>query len=185
MEALHTINDLISSDLFGGFGLYSVLWVVSLSFFKSNKLIESFDASACKFVVWLGIISTVLWASEMIIYYVQMEDIDEKNRFENRMRGPYAYGLFVQALVWLGLSQLLRLERLKSSRVFRILSGLFFLLTFERMIILITSMHRDYTADIFIWPQILFAGIINLAIFVLLNWIFILVTTGKNFSLRT
>lgn len=68
----------------------------------------------------------------------------DKIAFNQRLTGPYWFGYWLQPLFWIVLTQLLWIKALQQSLVFRILLSALFLFSFERMVIIITSFHRDY-----------------------------------------
>lgn len=138
------ILDLIRIDLIIGFGWYSVVFfILKWCSYKEEFLLE-FDKKACKTVVFLGILFAIVWVMLITFNYFVLMKSQEQSEFIQRITGPYAYAYFGQPLFWLILTQLLRINFIKRFFLLRLIICVWFVLTFERLIIMITSFHRDY-----------------------------------------
>lgn len=60
------------------------------------------------------------------------------------MFGKYWFGYWVQPLLWISITQLLRIKAIKKNIILRILFSILLIHSIERIIIIITSFHRDY-----------------------------------------
>jgi hypothetical protein len=134
----------IRIDLILGFGWYSVLFF-TLKLFKYKKdLLTEFDKDACKTFVFLGILFAIVWLLAVTVDFVVIMTEEEKTQFLNRLTGEYSFGIWLQPLFWLILTQLVRFNIIRKFLFFRILIVVPFIITFERFVIIVTSLHRDY-----------------------------------------
>lgn len=138
------ILDFIRIDLIIGFGWYSILFFVLRLFNYKKEFLTEFDKHACKTAVLLGILFALVWLIAVIFNYFLVLETDEKAQFIHRITGPYSFGYWFQPLFWLILTQLLRIRFVNRFLLFRILIVIPFILTFERFVIIVTSLHRDY-----------------------------------------
>lgn len=138
------ILQFIRIDLILGFGWYSVLFF-TLKLFKYKKdLLTEFDKDACKAFVFLGILFAIVWLLAVTVDFVVIMTEEEKTQFLNRLTGEYSFGIWLQPLFWLILTQLVRFNIIRKFLFFRILIVVPFIITFERFVIIVTSLHRDY-----------------------------------------
>jgi hypothetical protein len=79
----------------------------------------------------------------LIVYYFEANEIDRLG-FKKRLTGPYSFGIWLQPLFWVLLTQLLRIRIFQKMILYRIIMSILFILTFERLVILSTSFHKDY-----------------------------------------
>lgn len=138
------ILNFIRIDLILGFGWYSVLFF-TLKLFKYKKdLLTEFDKNACKAFIFLGILFAIIWFLAVTLDYAVIMTEDEKTKFLGRLTGEYSFGIWLQPLFWLIITQLIRFNIIRKFLFFRILIVIPFVLTFERFVIIVTSLHRDY-----------------------------------------
>jgi len=144
LETLDYISSVIRLDLLIGFGLYSIIFFLVRLFYSKKVRLNNFDYSATRITIYLGVIFCIFWALGCIIYYFQVDDQTEKLRYTERMFGKYWFGFWLQPIIWILLTQLLRINFLRKNLLFRIIISLSFVLTLERITIILTSLHRDY-----------------------------------------
>lgn len=142
-EILFFIGDFLRLDIFVGFGYYSIIYFLLRRILKDRTFITDFDKSAVSIVIFGGIIWFLLWLIGIFTYYTELDGIEKSEYFE-RLTGKYAYGTWIQPIFWLILTQLYRIKFIKRFLFFRIIISLLFVLTFERFVIMVTSLHRDY-----------------------------------------
>lgn len=121
-----------------------MLYFLIRPFIKNSTFINEFDKSAIDIVIYGGIIWGVLWLIGILVFYQQLQDTTEKAYYLNRWFGKNSYGIWLQPLFWITLTQLLRIRLVRRFLVFRVIIALLFVLTFERTVVLITTLHRDY-----------------------------------------
>ncbi|MEP1486798.1 MAG: hypothetical protein ABJK28_00065 [Algibacter sp.] len=143
-EILNFITDFIRIDIFVGFGFYSIIYFLLRVFLKNKNFISEFDKSAVQLIINLGFVWLVLWLIGTLVFYLGLENEIEKAEYYERLTGKYAYGIWIQPIFWFLLTQAYRIKFIKKYLVFRIFISLLFVVTFERFVILITSLHRDY-----------------------------------------
>lgn len=108
-EVYDFLTHLIRIDILFSFGYYSVLFfILKISLKKKERLLE-FDKYACKLVVYIGIIYFALWFFNVVFYYFNDANENEKIEFIQRLTGKYSFGIWGQPVFWLALTQLLRI----------------------------------------------------------------------------
>ena len=174
------ILQFIRIDLILGFGWYSVLFF-TLKLFKYKKdLLTEFDKDACKAFVFLGILFAIVWLLAVTVDFVVIMTEEEKTQFLNRLTGEYSFGIWLQPLFWLILTQLVRFNIIRKFLFFRILIVVPFIITFERFVIIVTSLHRDYLPSSwtvynyigFTWWEFLFSTLLKAIEFSLIVFVY-------------
>ena len=138
------ILDFIRVDLIIGFGWYSILFFIFRLFKYQKELLTEFDKNACKTLIFLGILFALIWITLVTFTYFGIMNEEEKTQFIRRLTGQYSFGYWLQPLFWLIITQLVRLHFVRRFLIFRLLICVSFVLTFERFVIIVTSIHRDY-----------------------------------------
>lgn len=141
---LNFITDFIRIDIFVGFGLYSIIYFILRAFLKDKTFISDFDNSAVQLIIHLGFIWLALWLVGTFVFYNSLENEIQKGEYYEYLTGKYAFAIWTQPLFWFLLTQLYRLKFIKKHLIFRIIISLLFVLTYERFIIIVTSLHSDY-----------------------------------------
>ncbi|WP_346882035.1 hypothetical protein [uncultured Algibacter sp.] len=144
MEILNFITNFIRIDIFLSFGFYSIIYFILRTFLKDKVFILDFDKSATELIIYLGFVWLVLWLIGTWIYYLGLENKIEQIKYYELLTGKYAYAIWIQPIFWFLLTQVYRIKFIKKYLIFRIIISLFFIVTFERFVILITLFHRDY-----------------------------------------
>ena len=174
------ILQFIRIDLILGFGWYSVLFF-TLKLFKYKKdLLTEFDKDACKTFVFLGILFVIVWLMAVTVDFFIIMTEEEKTQFLNRLTGEYSFGIWLQPLFWLILTQLVRFNIIRKFLFFRILIVVPFIITFERFVIIVTSLHRDYLPSSwtvynyigFTWWEFLFSTLLKAIEFSLIVFVY-------------
>ncbi|MBP8157626.1 MAG: hypothetical protein KAX93_04545, partial [Flavobacterium sp.] len=144
VAVLQFILDFIQIDLIIGFGWYSIFYFIFRLFKYKKEFLTDFDKNACKTAVTLGVLFFGVWLLASSYNYFFEMDSETKLSYKQRLTGPYSFGLWLQPLFWLLLTQLLRIRLVRKFLLFRLMICLSFILTFERFVIIVTSLHRDY-----------------------------------------
>lgn len=174
----------IQIDFFTAFGLYTLLYFM-LSIFTKNPVLKKIDEKANAFISFVGILYLLIWITGILVELNSLNQAD-RNEFIHRMFGKYWFGYWVQPLLWVLLTQLLRFQIIQKNVFIRLLFSIFLVLSIERMIIIITAFHRDYLpsswtmySDLDIYPSnYILALFLKIFIFLVFVGIFSLVT-GK------
>lgn len=144
IEFLQVSLDILRYHIFIGFGLYSILFFIFKRWATIEELTAEFDQMACKFIIYAGLLYGLLWVSLTSLSYFQIQDEIERSVFLSRFTGPLWYGFVLQPIYYIGLTQLLWIRSLRKSTVYRVGTAFLFAFTFERVIRVLTSLHRDY-----------------------------------------
>lgn len=138
------ILDFIRINLIIGFGWYSIIFFTLRLFKYKKEFLTEFDKNACKTVVFLGILFFTVWllASTHNCFFEINSEVELSKR--RRLMGSYSFGLCLQVLFWLILTQLLRIRLVNRFLLFRLLIVICFFLTFERFVIVVTLFKGDY-----------------------------------------
>jgi len=111
---------------------------------REKTFILNFDKSAVHLITSLGIIWIILWLIGIPLTYLGLESEIEKTNYIERLTGKYWYGIWIQPFFCFFLTQLYRINFIKRYLIFRIFLSLLFVFTFERFVIIVTSLHQDY-----------------------------------------
>ena len=138
---LHFLQ-ILTTDFFIGYGLYSLLFLLAIAFVKKTW-IRKMDETANQFIAFVGIVYLMAWiATVFVLYYQNSAQVQEQ--MLHRMFGKYWFGFWLQPLLWFGVAQLLRYEKVYRNVLSRIVISLILMVSIERFVILVTSLHRDY-----------------------------------------
>lgn len=145
MEGIGFLLDVIATDLFIAWGLYTLLWVIVRIFYKS-PLLERMDADANQLIVFTGLVFLLLWVLGLTLS-LTIGDAEATDRIKDRIFGKYWFGYWTQPVLWVVLTQLLRLKRLRNNSFWRLGTAFFLIFSIERLVILSVVLHRDYFPD--------------------------------------
>lgn len=172
---MNQIFHLTLEPIFFGFAFYSFLFLTIPIF--TNRLEKLFnnqiDRSATLVMRFAGIAFLILFVVGIADAIISIESPFDEYAISNRLFGPYAFGFWMYPIVYVGATQLLWIARCRRSRVIHWMVALLIvvMLSFERLIISITSLHRDYLPSS--WSHvsagytrhIVLNGLINVLIF--------------------
>lgn len=140
IENFNFVLYVITNDFFISFGIYTVLYLL-ISIFTKKEILYKLDDEVCKLIIFLGIIYFIVWT---IAIFISFTNDESRTYLLNRMFGKYWIGFWLQPLFWIGMTQLLRIKKIQKNWVFRIFFSSFFIFSFEKIVIITTSLHRDY-----------------------------------------
>lgn len=129
-DAICLINQFIVLDLFIGYGVYSLL---VFPFFKRTQWIGKLDDAANKVIAGCGLIY-------LASFFIMVNLTPPPQVSDAR----YWWALWIQPILWLFATQLVRIDSVKRSIIARIAISLVLIFSFERFVIIVTSFHRDY-----------------------------------------
>ncbi len=179
------VLDFIIIDLLIGFGWYSmVFFVLKLTSYK-KEILNKFDIYACRATTFLGVfLGVFLISASFLNYFVEMDE-EQKAQFVQRLTGKYSFGLWLQPLFWVVLTQMLRIRLVRRFLIFRLFISISFILTFEHFVIFFTSFHRDYLPSSWnmigiSWWQLVLSAVIKIIEFVLIVLIYKYVKNQKS-----
>lgn len=155
---------IITVDFFTAFGLYSLLFLF-ISIFTNNALLYKIDNEATKLISFIGIIYFIVWIAGIFVFYFE-SNVEDQNKMLNRMFGKYWFGIWIQPILWLLVTQLLRIKNIYKNIFLRIVFAFILIISIERFIILSVSFHRDYLPsswtiynDLNIYPENFFVAL--------------------------
>ena len=168
----------LTVDFFTAFGLYSFLFLI-LSIFIKKATFYKFDEQAKKFICFVGVLYISIWFLGLFVYYFESNP-NERIEMLNRLFGKYWFGIWIQPLFWFALSQIFRIKFLSKNILIRIFASFFLIFSIERLIIIISSFHRDYLPSSWtmyrqldIYPSNFILSILmKILIFMLFVWLF-------------
>lgn len=158
--------DYIVRSCFFGFGIYSFIFIL-LNFFplKKNDGLIKIDSAAIRTINYIGIAFII----SFIFYYTSVyfgNDSKAKENIINRFFGKYWYALFSQAFLYVFVSQILWIKLFQKNLILRIIVAIISIFDFEKFVIIVTSLHRDYLPSSWtMFSNLSFYGL------VIANWI--------------
>jgi hypothetical protein len=145
-DLLDLLTPIITIDIFIGFGLLSIQYVLITLFKRDIKFLARLDSSAISFIAFAGLIYFFLI---LFVTIISLTTSDSSNA-----RGQYWLAPWLQPLIWTLVTQLFRIKRVKEIKVLRIFIAILLIISFERYVIIVTSFHHDYlpgTWTMFSW----------------------------------
>jgi hypothetical protein len=136
IDTINFLGEFIRIDIFNGYALFSVVFVIS-SFFINNKFwLEKVHDSSNKILIWGGLVYFVpilIWLADTVC----------DAEFIRRLHKYWFYAWF-QPAFWVLLTQLLWFKRIAKSRIMRLIISFFLVVSFEMYVLIISSLRRDY-----------------------------------------
>jgi hypothetical protein len=140
------MNQVVES-LFFGYAIYSLAYIMLRLFrTKGNILFSSnVDRTSAWVISLTGIIYLVLFASDAVQEQLNLVPDQSFSTSLSRATGPYWYGYLLFLFIFIVLPQLLWFRKIRQLVVLRIFMALaiLFALSFEKFVIIITSIHRN------------------------------------------
>ncbi len=134
LETLNHILLFIQQDLFAAFGLISILYLLVLLLPKNAERILQ-NKIFCGFMISLGMVYWCLWIILIVGALMTHREPDSAATL-NRMFGKYWWSFWLQMVLWIGATQLLRLPKFKYRPWLRVLIGLVLLVPVELVVFL-------------------------------------------------
>lgn len=164
----------ITIDIFIGFGVVSILYVLITLFKKDIKFLTTLDSNAAKFIVFTGLIYFTL-VTVGTIYTLTTSD-------GQQIHGQYWWAPWLQPLIWTVITQLFWIRKIREIKILRVVIAILFIISFERYVIIVTSFHRDYLPGTwamfsFLTPKEIILGLTTkVFVFVLLSTLYSFIT---------
>jgi hypothetical protein len=160
------IATFVCNDLFTGYALYTVAFVIWTFFRKPGRMLSSWDDSANLLVRYAGV----------FVFFHSLFALISFDMGSDMPFNPYPW---IQLLVWLVASQLLWVKAFRQHRLLRIFIAIVLFFSFEKFVIIVTSLHRDYLpssweSDVFpygLWVAITLALITKAVTFVVFAYV--------------
>jgi hypothetical protein len=176
----------IQIDFFTAFGLFTILYFLT-SIFTKNQFIKSVDEESNRFISFIGILYLIIWSVGLFVE-LNILNAEEKSQLLNQMFGKYWFSFWLQPLLWILISQLLRFKFIRKNILLRLLFSILFIFSIEKLVIIFTSFHRDYLPsswtmnnDLSIYPSnLLLELLMKITVFLLFVGIFFLINQKIN-----
>ena len=136
-DFLDLVVQIIRVDIFIGFGLYSLLYVLITFFKKDIRLLETLDANSVRFITFAGIIYFLSIVIPTIISVTTSSDSNAEHR-------QFWWVPWLQPLIWILITQIFWIKKIRNIKILRVLIAILLIVSFEMYVIIVTSFHRDY-----------------------------------------
>lgn len=141
-ENILLLLQIITVDFFTAFGLYTFLFLI-VSIFTKKPIIKKMDDEANGFIALAGVIYFAVWIIGIFVFYAD-SNIEEKTSMLSRMFGKYWFGYWLQPVLWVSLTQLLRIRAIRKNVLLRLLFSFLLIFSIEKYVIMMVAFHRDY-----------------------------------------
>jgi hypothetical protein len=138
------LANLFLRSIFMGFVSWTFFWAFTKRKEFFGKGVEESDRLATGIVIALGILCFLTIAFSMVEFN---HSIGVSADVADRAFGEYWLGWWIYPFTYFGLTQLLWVKHVRQSRATRILIALFIfaVIHIEHFVILVTSLHRDFS----------------------------------------
>jgi len=136
----------VAGAIFSGLAMVLTLMIVARRVMRLEAYITTRHIGAmCKLILGVGGIVALAYATEVFIAWYS-GNVYERYAFVNRAFGPYAWAYWIMVACNIGVPQLFWSRRIRNSVV--VVFALSLLINvgmwFERFVIIVTSLHRDF-----------------------------------------
>lgn len=151
--------------LFSGFCLYTFLYSLFMPWLNRQKFftMQRWDRIAC---LVFSLVSLLVVTEDILLLELLYSDNPEDYEhyvFMQRYWGPYWFFYWGKSAYILLISQLFWIEKLRTSRAYRLLTAVLLVLPLEQLIVYYVSLHREYLPSSYSW-QYLFPKVSEIAI---------------------
>ena len=157
--------EIILVDFFSAYGLTTLLYFI-ISIFIKNTFLKKADNQSNNFISFIGILYLIVFTAAILVE-LNILDQESKTYLLQRMFGKYWFGFWLQPILWISITQLLRFGTVRKNIFLRLLFSFFLILSIEKIVTITISFHRDYlpsswtmSHDTSIFPSNLFLQIL-------------------------
>ena len=170
----------IVDKLFVGFGIYTFILVLTKSMVgevKKRRMMQ-FDSSACLMIAIAGVVYLFVIFFSLAVQFLSSDDPIQSAELSDRLFGTYSLGYWMPS-IFIMVSQFLWFKRAREIATIRVIIGVLFLISIERIIVYVTSFHRDYLNSSWSIPiyYTLIEWLMGLALFAAVSVIFHVILT--------
>jgi molybdopterin-containing oxidoreductase family membrane subunit len=136
----------VAGAVFSGFGMVLTLMLIARKTMNMEEYITVSHVEAmCKIIILTGSLVGLAYATEFFIALYSGNPY-EKFTFLNRAAGPFAWAYWIMVSCNLITPQLLWFKKIRTNMVIVFIMSIFINIGmwFERFVIIVTSLHRDY-----------------------------------------
>ncbi len=136
----------VAGAVFSGFAMVLTLMIIARKVLRYEEYITiDHIEKMCKIVLVTGGIVALSYGIEMFMAWYSVNEY-ERFVFINRALGPYAWAFWIMVACNVAIPQLLWIKKLRRSLVTVFIISIFINIGmwFERFVIIVTSLHRDF-----------------------------------------
>jgi molybdopterin-containing oxidoreductase family membrane subunit len=136
----------VAGAIFSGLAMVLTLMLVARKVMRlENYITKTHVGAMCKLIIGMGGIVATAYATEFFIAWYSGNDY-ERFAFMNRALGPFAWAYWIMVSCNVVTPQLFWFKRVRSNFVIVFILSLFINvgMWFERFVIIVTSLHRDF-----------------------------------------
>lgn len=136
----------VAGAIFSGFGMVQTLMIVTRRVYKlENYITMDHMESIAKIVIATGSLVGLAYTTELFIAYYS-GNLWERYIFINRAFGPYAWAYWIMFTCNVITPQLFWFRKIRTNMVITFIISIFVNIGmwFERFVIIVTSLHRDF-----------------------------------------
>ncbi|MEM6346327.1 MAG: NrfD/PsrC family molybdoenzyme membrane anchor subunit [Bacteroidota bacterium] len=136
----------VAGAIFSGFGMVQTLMIVTRKVYKlENYITMDHMESIAKIVIATGSLVGLAYTTELFIAYYS-GNLWERYIFINRAFGPYAWAYWIMFTCNVITPQLFWFRKIRTNMVITFIISIFVNIGmwFERFVIIVTSLHRDF-----------------------------------------
>lgn len=175
---------LFITDLFFAFSIFTLLYF-NISIFIKKDFLKNLDEKVSRFIAFSGIIFLVLFAVEIFMNLIN-PDQEGRLSFRELVFGEYWPTFWIEPLVWVLITQLLRFQKVRRNVLLRLIFSFVFIITIENLISFYSLFNRDYLpsswrmkSSLFFYPSNIFLEILMKIFYLLLFAGIFYFLTGK------
>ncbi|NJM80553.1 MAG: hypothetical protein HC854_14765 [Flavobacterium sp.] len=180
----------ITQYCFFGFGVYNLTYLLlkHTKVFKDKIKLATIDKAATTTLILCGLLYLFNFVYDWTLIFINSESENSQHLFQ-RLNGPYGFSLYAQQATYIIISLLFTLKYVRQKSFLRFIIAFLLLFNFERYVIIITSIHRDYLPSSWTMYQSTFYylqldWIVKTLIFVALLQLFSSYKIGINYNNR-
>ena len=143
---IKVIDLTIAENFLVVFSFYTILLAIVRFVKRTPEAFEAFDQVAVKLTRWVTVAWLILKFISMILFWYQLSQEEEGAVLRQHMMW-WLENAWFQWVIWSCLPFLLWWKRTKTNVFARIVFGLAIAFSFELIIIIITSLYRDYLSN--------------------------------------
>ncbi|MFB9077089.1 hypothetical protein ACFFLS_03395 [Flavobacterium procerum] len=156
---------LLITDLFFAFSIFTILFLI-LSIFIKNDFLRKLDQETTYFISFIGLVYLLLL---FIGKLIEFNTANDGNRLfvEEELFGKYWYIFWFEPLIWVLMTQLLWIKKVRKNVFIRLFFSALFIVTIEHIIDIAVFFTNDYLpsswrikSSTFIYPSNLFLEIL-------------------------
>ncbi len=144
MDLIGFIMEFIRIDIFNGYALFSILFIIASFFIKNEYFLKNANDTSNSILKFAGIFHFMGFILLLSINLASAQTEEELYCISTRMFGTYWFAYWLHALSPTLITQLLWNKKVRNSKIWRAVIGVLLIMPLEKFVIILTSFHRDY-----------------------------------------